>query len=351
VDWPSLFNVDDPVLATRVRPIVLVCLTVFIINVPLSLVTRVRYAYQQVSQSNMWQAAGSLWSIPVVIYAVQASLSPVVVVAASVIGPPVANAVNSAWLYLRQLPRLTPGLRHADREIARDLFGLGGRFFAVTVLMSVAINADTLIIAHTLGLTAVATYAVAARLLAQLGILVTLVNLPLWPANGEALARGDTAWVRTMTRRMTFGSTLCVLLPAIPFVLVGGSLLEAWLGTPLDASRGLLLALAAWWVLQAAISPRFMVQNSAGVIRPQLIGWSLYLVVSLPAKWFAAQTLGLVAVPAVGVALYAATVLPSAIKGYRQSIGSAATQGLAQPTSIDRSTLAMPGTAHASRDE
>ena len=69
--------------------------------------------------------------------------------------------------------------------------------------MALAMNADYLVIAHVLGPESVTTFSVPARLFAQLGLLVSLVNLPLWPANGEALARGDVAWVRRITARMT----------------------------------------------------------------------------------------------------------------------------------------------------
>ena len=168
-------------------------------------------------------------------------------------------------------------------------------------------------------------------------MIVALVNLPLWPANGEALARGDLAWVRTVTRRMTVISVLTIVLPAIPLTLAGGPLLTAWLGMPLDVTGGLLFALAAWWILQSAVSPRFMVQNSVGVIRPQLLGWTLYLVISLPLKWFAADTLGLAAVPAVGAAVYAVTVLPSAIWGYRRAL-ALSTPGAGIPPGRSRST-------------
>jgi O-antigen/teichoic acid export membrane protein len=158
------------------------------------------------------------------------------------------------------------------------------------------------------------------------------VNLPLWPANGEALARGDVAWVRTVTRRMTLASGCAVLLPAVVLVLAGDLVLDVWVGASVDASPWLLAGLACWWVLLATASPRFMVQNAAGMVRPQLAGWVAFLVVSLPVKWVAAQHLGVAGVVFAAAAVYLVTVWPAAHRGYRRSIAASLSGPREDPT-------------------
>lgn len=323
IPWTSLFNVDDPAVATHANGIAMISLSAFLLNVPLSLVVRVQYAYQRVGQANIWQASGSLWSIPLVIGAVQLRLSPELVVMAAVIGPPLSNLLNSLWLFGRHLPDIAPRPRHVDRDTAGQLLGLGGQFLLLTIVMSLAMNADNLVIAHVLVLGSVTTYSVPARLFAQLGLLVSLVNLPLWPANGEALARGDVDWVRRITARMTLASALMVATPGLVLVLAGDRILSAWLGSDIGASPALMAGLAVWWVMLAAISPRFMVQNSVGVVMPQLLGWSLYLLLSVPLKLWAASSFGVDAVPIAGVVVYALVVLPAAIWGYRKAMSEA----------------------------
>ena len=323
IPWISLFNVHDPGVAPHTTGIALICISAFLVNVPLSLVLRVQYAYQRVGQANIWQASGNLWPIPLVIGAVQLRLSPELVVMAVVVGPLLSNLLNSLWLFGRQSTEIAPRLRYVHRDAARQLLGLGGRFLLLTIVMSLAMNADNLVIAHVLGLASVTTFSVPARLFAQLGLLVSMVNLPLWPANGEALARGDTDWVRRITARMTLASALTVAMPGLALVLAGDRFLSVWLGTDVGASRVLMAGLAAWWVMLAAISPRFMVQNSAGVVMPQLLGWSLYLLLSIPLKLWAAASFGVDAVPLVGVAVYALVVVPAAIWGYRRAMSHA----------------------------
>jgi O-antigen/teichoic acid export membrane protein len=314
--------------------------TAFVVNVPLSLVSRVQYAYQQVAQSSLWQAAGSVCALPLTLLAVAAEVPALAVVGAIVAGPLLVNVANSLWVYTRQLPELAPGLRGLDRRIVRELLDLSGLLLVLTVVMSVATNVDLLIITHLLDLGAVTAYAVPAKLFAQIGLVATLVNLPLWSANGEALARGQIGWVRHTTRRMTFVSGGAVTLVALSLVVTGEALLSRWLGTALGADRWLLVGLASWWVVLATISPRFMVQNAAGIIWPQLLGWSLFLVVSVPAKWYGAKLFGATAIPYVGTASYLLTVVPLAVYGFRRALSASAPSPLsadAEPTDMGRS--------------
>ncbi|TNH27621.1 lipopolysaccharide biosynthesis protein [Micromonospora orduensis] len=320
VPWTALFNVTGQVTPEQTRMIALICLTAFVLNVPLSLIARVQYAYQQVGRSNVWQSAGNLAALAVVLGVVWAELSPLLVVAVSVATPLVVNLLNTLWFFGRQEPGIRPTPRAVDAAAALELTRLSGLFFVLTVVIAVATNADTLIIAHALGLSAVAGYAVPAKLMSQLGQLVVLVNVPLWPANGEALAQGHLDWVRRTTRRMTVLSVLAAGLPAAALVAFGDRLFAAWLPVPMDDDRWLLAGLGVWWLLQAALSPRFMVQNADGVIVPQLVGWAAFLVLSALGKWYAADRLGVAAVPWVGALGYALTVAPAALYGYRRTL-------------------------------
>jgi O-antigen/teichoic acid export membrane protein len=319
VPWSSLLSADGSVAASDATAVALVCLTVFFANIPLSLVRRVQYAYQQVAQSNMWLMAGTVSSLPLVLVVIHAGLPPVVMIATAVAGPVLGNLANSVWMYVWRMPELAPWRGTVGRRAIRELLHLGGLFLALTIVMTVATNADTLIVSHASDLRTVAVYAVAVKLFAHVGSLIALTNVPAWPASGDALVQGNVSWIRRATRRMTLLSVGLVVMCSAA-LLVGCNVILEWLNQPLSISQWLLAGLAAWWLLLASISPRFMVQNAGGVLVPQLVGWSLYLILSIPLKWLAAVHLGYIAIPYVATVLYSATVLPSALHGYRRTI-------------------------------
>jgi hypothetical protein len=106
-------------------------------------------------------------------------------------------------------------------------------------------------------------------------------------------------------------------------VVSGDHVLRAWVSSTLVTDPWLLGGFALWWTLLATVSPCFMVQNGAGVVRPQLLGYSLYLVVSVAAKWYGTARFGVTAIPYIGVVAYATTVLPTALYGYRRALATA----------------------------
>jgi O-antigen/teichoic acid export membrane protein len=321
VSWPGLLGAKDYHLSQLAREISLVCIAAFLVNMPLALIQRIQYAYQRTGQSNLWQLAGSFLAIAGASLTVSLDASPVVVVAAVALGPLLGNVATSAWVFTHWGRDLRPRASSIDRSTVRSMIVIGFSFFLVTTLTSTALSLDNFLVAHVMGLTDVTAYSLPARVFGALGLLVTILNAPLWPANGEAIARGDFAWVRNMTARMTLTSCVGVLVPALLFVILGDRMLNLWLPGNFEASPHLLLALAGWWVLLAAVSPRFMVQNSVAVVRPQLLGWSIFLVVSIPVKLWALSRFGLAGLPIAGSALYVLTVLPAAQVGYRRVIG------------------------------
>ncbi|TDC66480.1 lipopolysaccharide biosynthesis protein [Micromonospora sp. KC207] len=320
VPWTSLFNVTGVVDPAQTRAVVLICLTSFLVNIPLALVVRVQYAYQQVGESNLWQGAGALATVPLVLLVAWLGLPAVAVVAAASAGPLLANLTNSVWVYGRRMPGLRPAIGAVDCRLGAALIRLGGMFFLVTVLTGLSTNMDNLIITHTLGPQSVTAYAVPARLALLLGALVTMLNLPLWSANGDALARGDLPWIRRTVRRMVALSLLATVPPAIGLVVAGDLLFAAWLPVPLDGNRWLLGGLALWFLLIGSFSALMMVQNAAGVVRPQMVGLIAYVAVAAVAKWHAVEAYGIAAIPFVGTAVYALTVLPAGLYGYRRTL-------------------------------
>ena len=78
-----------------------------------------------------------------------------------------------------------------------------------------------------------------------------MVLAPLWPAYGEAIARGDVEWVRrTLRRSVTIAVSLSALVSAA-LVMLGPWLIHAWVGTAVLPSLLLLVGLAAWKTVEA----------------------------------------------------------------------------------------------------
>lgn len=321
LDWPALLNAQDLGARDAARGVALVCLSAFALNIPASLVQKVQYANQQATVSNVWQAIGSLASLLAAGVAVASEQPAVVVIGAVAFAGPAIAIVNSIVFFLRARD-LSPTWRAFHPATARNLLRLGAQFFGISLLSSLALNADNLIISHTLGLRAVADYSVAFRALSALGLVITFASLPFWSSAGDALARGDMPWVRRTTRLMSVGSASVVTLLGCTIVMMRETVF-GWLSPGYVPTVGLLAGLVLWWALVAFAGPLFSVQNAGSVLRPQTLGWACFLACSIPLKIGAALHFGIATLPFVSAGLYVLVILPFAVAGYRKTTHTA----------------------------
>lgn len=318
LNWSDMLGASPGPSSENASSISIICLSLYAANIPVSLIHRVQFAAQMVTRSNLWQGAGGVASLLLAIGAVQTGQSDLTIVAAASSGPLLMNILNTIDIFTRVLPHLRPSPRFFQAQRARTLVALGLKFFILSIVTSVALSSDNLIVAHSLGANSVTELAVPARVLGAMGLLITLVNLPLWPANAEAIARGDTAWVQRTTRRMMIGSALVVGISGGIFVIFGGHLLGILSNSQVNSSTPLLASLCLWWLFIAVSSPMTMAQNAAGDLRTQLVGWFCFLALSLPIKLLVANALGLAWMVFFGGLVYAATVWPAVYFGYRR---------------------------------
>ncbi|HCS61368.1 MAG TPA: hypothetical protein DIW46_08235 [Microbacterium sp.] len=322
IDWAQIIGGSGP----GDQAIVLITLTVFLLNVVAGLIVRIQYAAQQVALSNAWQSAASLMGIGGVLAAVALDVSSPIFVLMAGASQTFVTLVNAWWFFTFGAGReFRPSIRSFRGSESKALIRLGGRFLIISVLISLSMATDPLIIGNAVGLEAVAEYAVPAKIFAMLTTVVSAISIPLWTANVEALRVGDAAWVRRITQRMTVLSGGSVLVLAAVAVLLAPWVIATWLGGQIDPSVILLCGLGTVATVQAIAAPLFMVQNAAEVLLPQTIGYALLLLM-VPIKWFVVVGFGSEWIPWITVAGYCLFVWPTAVVGYRRAVRHGGTE-------------------------
>lgn len=323
VPWDRVLGMkeaDDAALT------VVICFGLLFLNVPLSLVQRVQYAAQRVATSNLLQLVSPAFVLAMSLIGVWNEWSYSAILFGISSGPVLASLVASAVFY-GQNPDLRPQAAPPLDATGRSLLQLGVGFLAIQISSAVAMNVDILIAAHTLDAERLADFSATLRLFLVLGGVVTVTMLPLWPANADALARGDVAWVRRTTRRMIalgLGTTLAL---GVLLTGLGPLVLPVVLGESYEVDSRLMIGLTLQWCLVAAASPFFMLQNSVGELRTQFVAWPAFLLLAVPSKWFVASRLDAAWLPYVGSVMYASIVFSAAVLGARLAL-----RGRAQDT-------------------
>ena len=289
-----------------------VCIAVFILGIPATIIQRVMYACQKAWLSNIWQIVGAVFSVLLCLLAIRLKLPPWQVIAAYSL-PPVVIMFVSTLFFFHQHTELRPKLVDLSRHYAIDLLKIGSRFLALSIVTSIALNVDNLIIAQRLGAAAVTEYAVPAKLASLLGLVVTTLFLPLWAANGEALARKDYKWVRRTTIKMSILGGGGVFVCGALLVIFGGYITQLWMGREFHGQTQVLIYLSSLSVLMAIASPFQMLLNSVGVVGIQVKIWVLFLILSVFLKYYFLSSYDVWIIPFISSAVYLLCIIPSIV--------------------------------------
>jgi O-antigen/teichoic acid export membrane protein len=284
ISWADVANVSSEAARADAGPTVAVFFLCFAASLPLSLVQRVQYGYQEGFEVSMWAALGSVLGLAGVVVAIQLGARLPWLVLAIAGGPLVATALNAAVVFTRRHPDLRPRLRLATGGVAVRLVRVGLLFFMLQVAVAVAFQSDIVVAAQILGPEAAAEYSVVLRLFFVVPTVLSMALLPLWPAYGEAIARGDLPWLRRTLVRTTAISTAVAALSSSLLLVFANDVLRLWLGPVFDPPLMLLLGMALWAVVSTAFTSIAMLLNGATVIRFQAVAATVMAVASIAAS-------------------------------------------------------------------
>jgi O-antigen/teichoic acid export membrane protein len=293
VPWESLLRLragEVPGLHAAIA----VFLVAVVAGVPAGLGQRIHLAYQQGWAASATSAVGSLLALVSVLAAWAADATLPVFVGAMLLPPVVATAGETAWVLGRSHRDLRPRRDRFERAALGGLVRAGGLFFVLAVASAAAYQSDSVVVARYLGPDEVTSFGATARLFLVAPALAAAVLLPLWPAYGEAIGRGDHAWVRSTLRRSLVVSTAGVAVASAALVVLARPVLSVWAGSVAAPSTSLLLALATWAVVSTASMALAMWFNGAGIVRLQVVvslvmaASNLWLSVAVVDRWGAA---------------------------------------------------------------
>ena len=195
IPWQRVFNVKSQQAIQEAGPAMAVFIACFAVNLPLGVVQQIQLGYQEGFVNSLWESAGrvlGLAGLLLVIY-LKAGLTWLVLAMAG--APALAWLLNSLvciWLSPSLVASQVPELPQRQRPKSSSYRSF---FFILQMGVTLIYGSDNLIITQFLGPEAVTQYAIPYQMFSLSLVIFNIVIAPLWPAYGEAIARGDIAWV------------------------------------------------------------------------------------------------------------------------------------------------------------
>jgi O-antigen/teichoic acid export membrane protein len=323
VNWPAVFNVKSALARAEAGPAVAIFALCTLASMPLGIVQRVQFGYQEGYASNVWLSAGSLLGLAGVIAAIRFQGGLIWLVLALAGGPLLSTALNFCVHFGWMRPWLRPAFGCFHRALASKLARAGATFFGIQMLATLLTPFDNILIGHVLGPATVAQYSVVWKLIYLASMVPIVFVQPLWPAYSEALARGDNEWVRlTFQKTITFSALASIGIAAV-LIAVGRQLVFLWVGRTIAVPMSIMVPLAILMVVQttgytgecllySANATRYVLRSlavwtiAAAAMKIGLIGrfgvpglaWAAALTClifyTLPNVWFAKRVVSLV---------------------------------------------------------
>lgn len=283
VPWDKVFAVSSQDAAREAGPSVLAFMMCFAIGLPFTIVQRLQMGLQESWLSNLWQAAGSLFSLAGILIAVRLRLGVTALVIAMSGGPVLVSILNTFVEFASRRHELRPTLRNVDFHTWTNLIRSSAIFVALQLSLIVGTGTDSIVIAQVKGASDVSSYAVMYKLFTIASVFTLFVN-PLWPALGESLSRGDHAWARTaMSRAITLCVMVGLVLSAALF-LFAQTIIKAWAGTAVVPDMVLVGGFSAWILIVAYGGPLATLLNNKQFLHFQLRAFAQASVVALLLK-------------------------------------------------------------------
>jgi len=284
VNWPAVFNVKSALARVEAGPALTIFALCTLASMPLGVVQRVQFGYQEGYASNLWLAAGSLLGLAGVIGVIRfrGGLTWLVL---AIAGGPLLSAALNYWVHFGWMrPWLRPALGCFKRSLASDLARAGATFFGIQMFAILLAPFDNILIGRVLGPAAVAQYSVLWKL-ANLAFMVPVIVVqPLWPAYCEALARGDLDWVRLTFRKAIVFSAMTSSIIAAGLIAFGGQLILLWVGRAITVPPSVMVPLALQMVLWAIGSAAEFVLYSANAARYALRSVAAWTITGITMK-------------------------------------------------------------------
>jgi O-antigen/teichoic acid export membrane protein len=231
IPWRVVFRVSN---ATSTRELEWTCalvLTLFVINLPLSLVRSLYKAHQDGYLANMWGIAYGVISLLglIIVTRFHGGLPELVVATSG--GPALVLLVNAYHAFIRRYPWLSPAPSAVRWTSIRRLLKLGGKYMIMQLAALGIYQSQAIIITQMLGPSKVMIFVVAFKIMNLPVELVYLATVPFISTFEEAKARNDWNWIKSAFKNITVISVVLGVPLAAALALFAKPLILIWAGS------------------------------------------------------------------------------------------------------------------------
>ena len=272
VPWKSVLNAEL-VPESELSALVIIVFVSFGAHFVLNLINSIFYGLQMPAASNLISTLGQFASLLIVLICVHVFNIKSLLILGSVVSivPVIVVIISSIIVFGGKYKYLRPGIQYYDKNMIKEILGLGLNFFFIQMMTIFIYQSNNLIIAHIIGNEGVVEYNVANKYVQIIHILYMIIVTPLWSATTNAYVQGDIKWIVNIKNKLNKTACLFALVGAV-MCLVSPIFYKFWLNNDtisIAFSSTLILLLSE--IFRMFYGNYGYIINGIGKLRAQLI--------------------------------------------------------------------------------
>ena len=227
---------------------------------------------------------------------------------------PAVLLIASLFLYRGRLRDVSPSFKLVNFKSVNGILSLGLKFFILQIITIILFQANSIIIAQSVGPEAVVEYNLAFKYIGVISMLFNIAITPIWSATTDAYVSKDYDWIK---KTIKYSRKLCIGAIAIGFImfLLSKYVYNLWLGA--DAitipytTTGLILIYTSFEMLYKVYGT---IINGTGKVFAQIVITGIMALLYIPIAYLAGCYLGLIGVLLANVFVFMANYIWSKVQ-------------------------------------
>ncbi len=291
LNWSKILNTTTDI--NEIEKLVFIIFSVFCMQFIIKLINFVFIADQRPAMNNAINTTASLISLITVFILIKTTHGSLLYLGASfslinLIVPLIAGI----WFFNTSYKKYKPSFKFVNFSYAKELMGLGVKFFIMQGAALVIFMTDNMIITQVSGPAAVTPYNIAYKYFGIITMIFTIVSTPLWSANTEAYIKKDFDWMKNVMKKMIFLWLGFAAVTAIMLSVANYAYL-LWVGDKVKVPFSLSVMMAIYVVSASVVTIFANFLSGIGKIQLSLYHSIFVGLLNIPLSIYFAKNLGM----------------------------------------------------------
>ncbi len=229
INWGKLLNINENA-AQEVTSLAYIIFTYFCFQFIFKIISTILIADQKPAKAAMLDLLGQFFSLIVIYILTKITTGSLIYLGLALgVAPTLVIVGANLFFFKTKYKDYAPSIRFVKKKYAKDIMGLGLKFFVLQITAIVQYQSILFLIAHYFDTLQVTSYNIAYKYFGVLQMGFTILIAPLWSGVTDAYNSNDINWIRIAVKKYLY-----IL---VPFIVIGGVMLAVadpiyniWLG-------------------------------------------------------------------------------------------------------------------------